>query len=140
MTDSPTYSVIAFSGPFLPATYRSLIFAKWLRSLRHGNDFFKLIHTNDYYATYNRLIDALLRKPESVVRLAVLSDDPDVALGFSVCRGSILEYVYVHRDHRRQHIGTLLVPKHIDTITHLTKTGLTIWGGKYGHWKFNPFA
>ncbi len=73
------------------------------------------------------------------MKLAVLTDDRDVVLGFSVSRGKVLDYVHVQKDLRKQGIGTALIPLGIDTITHLTKSALPIWGSKYGSWKFNPF-
>jgi GNAT superfamily N-acetyltransferase len=117
-----------------------MIYAKWLRSLRFGNDYFKLIDSDDYYLTYHRYITNLLAQPAATVRLAVLSDDRDVVLGFSVTRGNILDYVHVHKDHRRCKIGTHLIPCGIDTITHVTKSALPIWNNKYSNWKFNPFS
>lgn len=135
-----TYTVIAYPADVFPEDKRGLIFSKWLRSLRHGNDYFKLIEPKAYYLTYHRYIEALLERGDAMVRLAVLTEDPDVVLGFSVSRGRTLDYVHVHKDQRRQGIGTRLVPPGIDTMSHVTRTGLSIWANKYGHWKFNPFA
>jgi GNAT superfamily N-acetyltransferase len=134
------YRIIAFSGYKLPAAYTELVYSRWLRSLRFGNDYFKLIKSNAYYEAYHRYIQRVLEHPDSMVRLGVLSDDADVVLGFSVSRGSILDYVHVHKDHRRLGIGTKLVPQGIDTITHLTRTGLAIFGSKHFNWAFNPFV
>lgn len=143
---------IAYPGSQLPDRYIGLVFAKWMKSYRHGNDFIKLIDPASYWPIYREHIARLLSKPETVVRLAVLVEDPDVVLGFSVCRSTVLDYVWVLRirlrtptgiqstSYRGMGIGKSLVPKEIDTITHLTKSGLTIWGSKYGHFKFNPFA
>jgi hypothetical protein len=71
----------------------------------------------------------------------VLTDDPDVILGFSVYRRNVLDYVYVHKHHRRIGIATTLVPAGVDTITHVTKNALTIWGSheRARSWKFDPF-
>lgn len=135
-----SYRIIAFSGLELPLQYRSLVYSKWLRSLRYGNDFFKLIEADAYYNAYHKHISLILSAPGSMVRLAVLSDDKDVVLGFSVSRFLALDYIHVHKDHRKCGIGTKLIPVGIDTITHVTKTALIIWPSKYGHWKFNPFA
>lgn len=146
------YTVVQYSGKDLPASYRGLIYSKWLRSLRHGNDYFKLIDGKSYYESYSAYISMLLLKPECVVRLAVLADDRDVVLGFSVSRGTVLDYVHVLRirlkvptgfdvtDYRRHGIGTKLIPKGIDTFTHITKTWLIVWGNKFPQWRFNPFA
>lgn len=135
-----SYSIIAIPGSELPIQYVGLVFSRWLRSYRYGNDYLKLTDADSYYAAYHKYISEILRKPETIVRIAVLTDDHDVALGFSVSRGTILDYVHVHKDNRRLGIAKLLVPKSIDTITHLTRTGISIWVNKYSHWKFNLFA
>ncbi len=135
-----SYKIVSYHGNRVPEAYQNLIFSKWLRSLRYGNDYYKLIEVGAYYRTYHHYLALVLQNPSAVVNLAVLSDDPDVVLGFSVSRGNILDYVHVQKDMRKLGIGTKLVPKEIDTVTHLTKTGLTIWGSKYKTWNFNPFA
>ncbi len=135
-----SYSIIAYSGNKLPKDYLGLIYAKWLRSLRYGNDLFRLIDSEGYYRTYHRVIAGYLAKPDTMVRLAVLAEDIDVVLGFSVSRNETLDYVYVNREFRRLGVGTQLVPRSTKVVTHLTKTALTIWGSKYKEWKFNPFV
>lgn len=140
MTD--TYSIIVFPASKIPQTFLPLIFSKWLRSLRFGNHLFEAVDSDIYYKVYHVYIENLLKKPDSVVRLAVLSDDPDIVLGFSVSREDVLDYVHVHKDHRKTGIGTKLIPEGITTMTHLTKTAINIWQNKnrYKQWKFNPFA
>ncbi len=135
-----SYSIISYPAKDLPKEFHAFVYSKWLRSLRQGNDFFKMVHAEDYYRAYHHYLTALFSRPDAVIRLAHLSDDQDIVLGFSFCRGSVLDYVYVQKDFRRMGIGRLLVPKQIDTISHVTRTGLTIWGSTCGHWKFNPFA
>lgn len=135
-----SYRVIQFTGITLPAQYASMVYSKWLRSLRYGNDFFKLIEPDAYYSVYKRYIHNVLRKPDTSVRIAVLTDDADVALGFSIFQEPVLHYVHVHKDNRKLGIGRNLIPPGITTITHVTKTGLSIWGSKYSDWKFNPFV
>lgn len=135
-----SYTVVAYPALVLPETFLGLIYARWLKTYRYGNDYLRLVKSKDYFPAYHRYISSILGRPETVVRLALLTEDRDVALGFSVCRGNLLDYVHVDRSQRRMGIGTSLVPKGIDTITHVTRTGLTIWGSHYGHWSFNPFA
>lgn len=150
-----SYSIIEFRASdlfFGKHQYRNLIFSKWLRSLRHGNEYFKLIDPPAYYEAYGIYINRILNNPQAWIRLAVITEDPDVVLGFCVFRETVLDYVHVLRiriktekgfditDYRRRGIGSKLIPKGIETFTHLTRTWLTIWGSKYGHWKFNPFA
>jgi GNAT superfamily N-acetyltransferase len=120
---------------------RHFIYSKWLRSLRYENDFFRLIWAEAYWPAYQAHIRKILDGPETTVRLAVLSDEPDVILGFSVSRRTVLDYVYVHKDQRRQGIASQLVPQGIEWITHVTKTALTIWGSheRAKEWRFDPF-
>jgi GNAT superfamily N-acetyltransferase len=136
----PTCSIISFKGSELPIAYQALIFSGWLRSLRKGNDLFKVTDSNAYYANYHKYVENLLQKPGSLVKLAVLSDNHDIALGFSVSREDVLDYIFVQPEQRGQKISTLLIPEGITTFTHMTKVWLPIWQYKYREWKFNPFA
>jgi hypothetical protein len=135
-----SYSIISFPAQALPESYYNMILSKWLRSLRYSNDYFKLINPEAYFSNYGNYIRLILFRPAAFVRLAVLSDDHDVALGWAVVEGNTLHYVHVHKDHRKQGIAGSLVPKETKTITHLTKAGLSIWGSKMAGVAFNPFA
>lgn len=136
------YTVISLLGtdPALEP-YRHLIYSSFLRSLRFGNDWFKDIESDLYYDVYHRVIDALLVRPESVVRLALLPDELDTCIGWSLSEEKTLHYVFVKGDieARRHGIGTALLPKEFDKITHLTKIGRDIWKKKYPKVKFDPF-
>lgn len=147
-----SYKVITFPGYELPKQYKALIYSKWLRSLRVGNDVFKLIDPEAYYRVHRNQIDWALAHDNCHVRLAVITDAPDVVLGFCVHRANILDYVHVLKiripvptgiditDFRRQGIGTRLIPAGIDTFTSLTRTWFAIWQKHYKKWKFNPWA
>lgn len=137
-----TYSILAYPAKELPSQYTAMVFSKWLRSLRFGNPVFKAINSDDFYKDYHAYLENLLKKPDSIVRLAVLSDDLDVVLGFSVSREDVLDYIHVHKDQRKMGIAKLLMPTGVTTMTHLTKTAMEIWqtNSKYKHLKFNPFA
>lgn len=135
-----SYKIITTLGSRIPKEYNNLVYSKWLRTLRSGNDYFKLIDSKSYYEVYHKYIGHVLAKPMTVVRFAVLSEDEDVVLGFSVSQEHILHYVYTHKDNRRQGIAKELIPFEVKTITHLTKTGLILWNSKIPEAKFNPFA
>lgn len=137
--DTETYSIIEYPGESLPEAYQGLVRAKWLHSLRYGTEFFKKMAPSSYYAEYGYVIHKTLLNPECRVKLAVLSDDHDVVLGFLVYRDDKLDYVYVHKDNRRIGIATSMLPKGITQISNLTRTAVTIWEKKYGYWVFNPF-
>lgn len=123
---------------------RNFVITRMLRSLRVENDYYKLIDPSAYWQNYNHyIVNTLMNNARSKIRFAILTDDPDVILGFAMYRDSILDYVYVQREQRLLGIGTRLLPNGIRTITHLTNACVRILGinyDKYGHWKFNPFA
>lgn len=137
--EKATYSVIAYPGNALPPQYKNMIFSKWMRSLRYGNDYFKLVSSDQYYWAYQRYIEMLLNKVDAVIRLAVLTDEPDTVLGWSLIRGEKLDYVWVDAMQRNKGIATSLVPTKINIITHYTKSGASIWNKKLSHAIFNPF-
>lgn len=135
-----SYSIYSYPASKLPETYKALVFSKWLRSLRYGNPFFHKVDQASYFVNYHLYIEKLLAKPDSLIRLAVLTDNHDVVLGFSVSREVVLDYLHVHNDQRRQGIGTKLIPEGTTTITHLTKDGIAMWQDKFKHLKFDPFV
>lgn len=135
-----TYTIYAYRGEVFPDQYKNFVRSKWMRSYRYGNDFMKLANADGYFTAYTYYITALMGRADTVIRLALLTEDTDVALGFSVSRGNILDYIHVHKDYRRSGIGEKLLPKNIDTFTHLTKTGMKLWPTKLAHAIFNPFA
>lgn len=132
--------VLVYSGATLPKSYINLIKTRWVRSYRKDNDYMRIIHPPSYYFAYNNYVTNILRRVNSVVMLAVLDDDEDVVLGFSVTEGkNILHYVHVPKSYRHQRIATMLVPETIDWITHITKIGLRLWSLKLPNAKLNPF-
>jgi hypothetical protein len=137
--DVASYTILSYPASAIPDTYRALVFSKWLRSLRFGNKYYKMIDQEAYFALYHHYIEMLLQRPDAILRLSVLSDDHDVVLGFSVSRSNILDYVHVQKDMRKQGIGKSLVPQNINTITHITDMGLSFWNNVIPDAKFNPF-
>jgi GNAT superfamily N-acetyltransferase len=134
-----SYTIINYLASNFPEAYKSLVFSKWLRSLRFGNDYFRLIDSDAYYTIYHKYIELLLNRPNTIIRFAVLSDDKDVVLGWSLIEGVTLHYVYVHKDNRKQGIGTNLISPELKYITHITKDGIAFWTSKLPEAKFNPF-
>lgn len=134
-----SYTVVRYTGDLVPDKYNNYIRSKWMRSYRLGNPFIKLCNSDSYYSGYTIFITKLLLRHDTMFRLAVLTDDKDVVLGFSATRDNILDYVFVHKDYRRQGIGNALVPAHIDTFTHLTMQGMSIWTKKMPKAVFDLF-
>jgi hypothetical protein len=138
--ETASYDIIAVAGSSIPTEDQGVIYSRWLRSHRYGNFLFKMIPSDTYYEKYKRYIEILLHKPESEVRLAVLTDDHDIVLGFCVHRDTILDYVHVHYTCRNARIGWHLVPEKISCITHYTYVGARFATARYGGFKFNPYA
>lgn len=131
--------IIAYPGKLVPSAYVNLIKSRWIRNYKKDNDFMRLVYPPAYYIAYGAYVDGVLKKPSTIVRLAVLEEDNDVVMGFSVMDSSTLHYVHVPKGYRRQGIGRLLVPEYIEYFTHLTKIGVQIWHKKFPKAKFNPF-
>ena len=133
------YKILSYRS-LAPDVYKSFVYASWLNGLRYGNDFFKLIDKDAYYASYHKYITSVLSRRGSRLRIAVLSEDEDVALGWSLDEGEILHYVFVKEDLRKNGIGRSLVDPKIKTFSHITKIGLSLWNDKMPNLKFNPFV
>ena len=137
--EKASYSVIPYLGSQLPDNYRNMILAKWLRTLRFGNDFFKLVESDSYFESYQKYIKTLIYRPQCIIRLAVLTDEPDTCLGFSVSEPNILHYVWVEKDNRKIGVAKSLTQFPFKYITHLTRAGISIWNNKFPDAKFDPF-
>lgn len=135
-----SYTVIKYPGAQLPQEYHNMILSKWLRTLRSGNDYFKLIDSVLYHSIYKDYILSVMSRPATLINLAVLTDDHDVVLGWSIVQATTLHYIYTHVDVRRQGIARALTPKHTDTISHVTKSGISFWAAVIPNAKFNPFV
>lgn len=130
--------VRAYPGTSIPDCYINLVKSRWIRTYRRDNDFMKMTYAPSYYANYNAYIQSLLQRPKLEVRFAVLAEDTDVVLGFSVLERDVLHYVHVPKAYRKKGIAGLLVPKDISWATHITKIGLRIWP-KWPKVKLDPF-
>ena len=134
-----SYKVIACLGSELKGDAKALVYATFLRTLRFGNEYFKLIDSKAYYPAYHSFIESLLSRPQSIIRMAVLEDSPDVILGWSLSELEILHYIFVKKDCRRAGIARSLTPFKIGKISHITHIGATIWNNKLKDVSFNPF-
>ena len=121
-----------------PHSYEAFIYDNWLNSHRKYNDIWKLSDSRTYYEKYRELITQILSRPDCIIRVAVLSDDLDVALGWSVIERDCLHYVYVKPDCRKIGIAKALVPSVINSISHITSFGIPIWNKKLKQARFIP--
>lgn len=117
---------------------KSIILASWLNGLRYGNDWFSLIDSKAYFYTYHTILETLLSRPETQIKIACLKDDPEVVLGYAVFTGNRLDWVFVKKAWRNIGIANQLVPDNIQVVTHVTKPGKAIMLKR--KYVFNPFA
>ena len=116
----------------------NFILITWLHSLKFGNDYFKEWDDRKYYDKYQIFLKELLTKEDTQIKIACLSEDNDVILGYAIARPPILDFVYVKKAWRNIGLAKELV-KHfeITTVSHLTKAGNAI--RKRKGWGFEPY-
>ena len=66
------------------------------------------------------IIEKVFLDPNVAVKIACLTEDPEVILGYSITEGDIIHWVYVKEMWRKQGIAKMLLPKNIKTATNLT--------------------
>lgn len=134
-----SYTILEFKGPELPEQYINCVVKKFKNNLRYSNEYFRLIDKAAFNSAYERYIHNIINQHNCSIRLAVLSDDHDVVLGFAVLQPKTVHYVFVDKDQRRLGIGKNLIKESFDTFTHITKVGMLLWPAKFPQAKFNPF-
>lgn len=117
----------------------NFIFATWLQGLWHGNDWFREIDHDTYFSTYRKIIQSLLKRPSVSIKIACLKDDPSVILSYAVSEGETLHFIFTKEAWRKNGIATMLIPKNLSWVTHLTPAARAILRKKYPNVKFNPF-
>lgn len=113
---------------------RAFVVSTMLKSLRSGCHFYRKMDKIAFQKNYNRIVDRLLDIAE--VRVACLIEDPDIIIGYAICRDSVLDYVYVKSLWRQKGIAKSLCGG-VTTVSHLTSVAEPIIL-KHGI-RFNPF-
>lgn len=89
---------------------KSLIYATWLRSYHSASLRTKTIPKDTFFREHHKVIDRILDRPETKVRLAVMPDDPSVVFGWAVTEGpDVVHYVYVKPSFRKYGIARALL-------------------------------
>lgn len=126
------------------------IFSTWMNALYYGNrwkkdmapvhgapiDLYGEMDEKLFYQCYRKVIENILKKPNTQIRIVCLSDDYDSILGYSIFEPETLHFVFVKEAWRKIGIAKELVPDDILFITHLTKLGHYT---KKKSWKYVPF-
>ena len=85
----------------------ALIYSTWRNALWYAEKRDPK-ESSQFYKDTSEIIRGILSRPECRVRVACLSEDPDMLLGWSVFLADHLEFVYVKIDYRRKGLGRLL--------------------------------
>jgi len=112
----------------------NFILSTWLLGLYHGCEWFSRIEKKVFFDNYKKIVTQRIMNGN--VKVAVLAEDPDVILGYIVYRENVLDWIFVKKAFRKLGIAKILIPKSINTVTHLTKVGRSL---KPKDWSFNPF-
>jgi len=118
---------------------KNFIMATWLRGLKYGNEWFKEIDPSAYFENYNPYLEKIITDPASTIKVACLKEDPEVILGYSVSKGTRLDWLFVKKAWRKIGVARSLLPSEVTTVSHLTTSGLAILRAKMPKVVFNPF-
>lgn len=100
----------------------NFVLASMLRSLYYGNEFYNKIEKASFFKNYEVIVKQILDKSQTVV--AVLQEDEDVILGYSIGAPEVLHFVFVKQAWRKQGIAKKMFNLYnFTTVTHLTKVG-----------------
>jgi hypothetical protein len=119
---------------------KAFVIATWLRGLYYGDTWFALIKKQTFMNYYAKLIEMLIDGQTTKIKVACLKEDPTVIIGYVVLsrnHDNILHWAHVKKPFRGIGVAKDLTPKSVNTVTHLTKPGVSILKKK--EWLFNPF-
>lgn len=119
----------------------NFIMATWLRGLYYGESWFSLTKKNTFMTNYHKILEFILKKDTTRVKIACLKDDASIILGYAVLTqdNSTLHWVFCKKSWRNIGIAKSLVPAEVKKVTHLTKLGVAILN-KHGNVEFDPFS
>ena len=114
------------------------ISSTWLKGQKFGNSMFKQIDSQAYYETYKKFIESIIMRPNVVVKVVCLTDDPSIILAYSVFNSECLYWSYTKSAWRKKGLQKQIIPDTINCVASLTKVGEAIIKAK--GLKFNPWA
>lgn len=94
----------------------AMLFSTWRNALWFDMANRDETKNHKFFRDCTRLIKTILAHEDAAVRVACLSDDPNLILGVSVVNKDNLIWIYVKADYRGRGIATLLA-KGISTVS-----------------------
>ena len=117
---------------------KGFIYSTWLRGLYHGSDWFSEIDKASFFTNYSKVVDLILSKNDTQVRVACDPEDEDVIYGYTILGPGLVHYCFVKEPWRAKGLARLLLGAHeVKSVTHITKPGNAI--RKKLLWTFDPF-
>lgn len=119
---------------------KNFIFSTYLRGLYYGNTMLHETPKDLFMAHFHKFLETTISKTTNWIRIACLKEEPDVILGYSILGlgGKSLHWIFVKSAWRNIGIAKMLVPESVETVTHMTKVGLSIFKKKQ-KLIYNPF-
>ncbi len=105
---------------------KAFIISTWLSGQYHGSPYWSQMPKEVFYSEYTEIINSILHNPDTRVNVAILSDDPNVLLGFTVYSRTTMHWIYTKKDYRSSGIMRLLWPNNITTASSTTLPGAAI--------------
>lgn len=127
--------------PYDPTEDENFIFSTALAGLYYGDSWFAKIKKTLFITQYRKVLQAMIAKPTTCVRIACMKEDPTEIKGYSITvnHDHALAWVFVKKDWRKNGIAKTLVPTTVTEVTNLTALGEVLMK-KYPHLSFNPFV
>lgn len=121
----------------------AFILSTWLKGLLFGGDnLYRRIPKAIYFKNHHAILEKILAHPATTVKLAVLKEDADVILGYSVYRvaggQTVLDWTFVKKEWRGIGIAKSLCPENVYAVTNLTRVGGAILE-KHPNTIYNPY-
>jgi hypothetical protein len=116
----------------------AFIYSTWLKGQYYGNDFFGSCDKDAYYATYAKFVEQTLNRPDTLIVVACLADEPSVILAYSVFTADTVYWTYTKEAWRKKGLAKSTLPSTIYQVASLTKIGDKL--RKIRKWGFNPWA
>lgn len=119
----------------------NFIKATWLNGIYYGNTFLSKMDKNLFMKYYSSILDNYLASKTTMIKLAVLKEDPEIIVGYVAYRNlneemSVMDYVFVKKNYRNTGISKALIPYNTKYCTILTSLG-----AKYlKNLQLNPFT
>lgn len=118
---------------------KNFIMSTILKGIYYGDSAFSHMKKQTFMKKYHPILESLLIKNALNVKIACLKEDVNVILGYVILDNdpSVLHWAFCKKSWRGIGIIKDLVPSTIKSVTHLTKTGLSIVKSK--SYEYDPF-